>query len=204
VIVVLIPCCAAVWLAKRGHLLNELRLDLAQMRSDRAAAEIAVAAALQAAAAGSRTGSLHITSCNLFEAGPSSTAILQALPASKLTSVAFNFSVPYDASAEDTIVSMVVLGHALSSLQQLRQLKLSDNNCMDGIGMGLALQSMSGLTNLTSLTLQEVRYDACMQINVHCTVALGCEKRECCSLLLRAALACMSTCPPCQPQHVLS
>jgi hypothetical protein len=167
VFVVSISCCAAAWLVKRGHLLNELQLDVAQMRSDRAAAEIAVAAALQAAAAGSRTGSLHITSCSLFEAGPDSTAILQALPASKLTSLAFNFSVPYDNPAENTFVSMVVLGHALSSMQQLRQLKLSDNNCMDGIDMGLALQSMSALTNLTSLTLQEVGYDACMQTDVH-------------------------------------
>jgi hypothetical protein len=75
---------------------------------------------------------------------------------------------------------MPVLGQAFSLLQYLRQLKLSKGNCLNDIGIGLALQGISALTNLTSLTLPEVRYAACMQSDVH----LCCKKGACCSLLL--------------------
>jgi hypothetical protein len=68
-------------------MLYELQLDMREdiegnFLEDRSAAAT-VAAALQEAAAGSRSGSLHITSCKLTAAGFDSTAILRALPASR-------------------------------------------------------------------------------------------------------------------------
>jgi hypothetical protein len=148
--------CAAAWLAKRGHLLKELQLDFGRHPSDRAAAEAAVAAALQAAAAGSRTGSLHITSCKLKAAGPGSAAILQALPAGKLTSLEVIISMPGKTPADILFSNMLSLGQAFMPLQQLRQVKLSEDYRGADIRVGPALRHMSALTNLTSLTMPEV------------------------------------------------
>jgi hypothetical protein len=81
----------------------------------------------------------------------------------------FHISVP-DNTSEELIylVNMLVLGHAFTSLQQLRQLKLSDHHSPeDDIGVGHALRHMSALTNLTSLSVPQVRYDACLQFDVH-------------------------------------
>jgi hypothetical protein len=134
---------------------------------ERAAAETAVAAALHEVAASSRSGSLHITSCKLTAAGPDSADILQALPASKLTSLEFEICIPDDTLIAAKLLDMALLGRAFSSMQQLRQLKLSDDFCMGDVGVALALRRMSALTNLTSLTVPEVTYDACMHFGVH-------------------------------------
>jgi hypothetical protein len=121
-----------------------------------------VAVALQETAAGSRSRSLHITSCKLTAADPYSTAILRALPASKLTSLEFEISVPGDPPAPDVLFkmskhpNMLLLGLAFKKLQQLRQLNLSVDHSLDDIGVGYALRHMSALTNLTSLNLPEV------------------------------------------------
>jgi hypothetical protein len=145
---------AAAWLSKHGHLLSELQLHMGQNPSDRAAAATAVAAALHEAAASSRSGNLHITSCKLRAAGPDSADILQALPASKLTSLEFEISIPDETPTDAMLWDMAMLGRAISSLQQLRQLRLSD--CIGDAGVGLALRRLSNLTNLTSLTMPQV------------------------------------------------
>jgi hypothetical protein len=92
-------------------------------------AEVAVAAALRTAAAGSRSGSLHITSCKMIQAGPDSAAILQAIPASKLTSLEVNYDFwkPRGTPEEMLLSDMLVLGQTIQSLQQLRQLRLSSD-----------------------------------------------------------------------------
>jgi hypothetical protein len=103
----------------------------------REAAETAIAAALQTAAAGSRSGSLHITSCSMEAAGADSAAILRALPASKLTSLQFeyDFFTPYCSQQEEakladetTLAEVWALGQAIKSLQQLRQLQLKEHS----------------------------------------------------------------------------
>jgi hypothetical protein len=153
----LFTICAAAWLAKHGHLLNRLQLNFGDDDTDHAAEETAVAAALQEAAAGSRSGSLHITSCKLEAAWFASTAILQALPASKVTSLEFGIRIPSVTSESTYFRRMRVLGQAFSRLQQLRQLNLSLESSHAEPGVGRVLRHMSALTNLTSLTVPEVR-----------------------------------------------
>jgi hypothetical protein len=166
----------AAWLAKHGHLLNKLQLGLHKgsrfmQLYDRpvnsvafcAAAETAIAGGLQAAAA--VAGGLHISACKLAAAGPDCPAILQALSASKLSSLDLSISLPEKTSPDDKDALLEEIGHAFASLRQLKQLKMSGcGQCLDYIGVGSALQELSALTTLTSLNVPEVRYNVCRAV----------------------------------------
>jgi hypothetical protein len=128
--------------------------------SERSAAELAIAAALEkATAAGSSSGSssLCIRSCKLKGAGLDSTAILQALPGSSLTSLRLDLQMPHKADASDIHALMDRLATVLPSLQQLQQLTVYDIAFWTHeLAYDRMLSGFSALTNLTSLTLPEV------------------------------------------------
>jgi hypothetical protein len=125
--------------------------------SKRSTTELAIAEALQKAAAGSSSsGGLCIRSCRLAGAGLNSAAILQALPGSCLTSLRLDMRTPV-AAASDIHALMGRLAGVLPSLQQLQELHFFDCfYCNHKVAYNAVISGFGALTNLTSLTLPEV------------------------------------------------
>jgi hypothetical protein len=119
--------------------------------------QLAIAAALHAAAAAaaSQPHGLHISSCKLIGAGPDSTAILQALPGSTLTSLDYNTTEPGE--GQGTLALAKKVEEAMAATQQLRQLCISSCGTWVEVVFNAALQHIIGLTNLTSLTMPTLR-----------------------------------------------
>jgi hypothetical protein len=170
------PCPPAGWLAKCGSLAETLELQLLPKGADwkcntlsasqRSATKLAVAAALEkaAAAAGSNSGfgGLRIQSCKLEAAGAECAAILQALPASTLTNLDLDLYFWKGTDAASICATMDRLAAVLPSLQQLQQLKLQYfTHHQHNIYFDRVLSGFGALTNLTQLDLLEVRCRFC-------------------------------------------
>jgi hypothetical protein len=168
-------CYPAGWLAKCGCLAESLELQFivkdagreqaalcASQKEWRSTIELAVAAALEkaaAAAASNSTGGLRIQSCKLLQAGTDCTAILQALPGSTLTSLHMDMGFCCkDVDAEEVEAMMGRLAAVLPSLHQLRQLHLDDMTYFEHeVSYDAVPAGFGALTNLTQLLLPMVR-----------------------------------------------
>jgi hypothetical protein len=127
--------------------------------SHRLSIELAIAAALEKAAA---AGGMCIRSCKLAGASFDSTAVLQALPGSTLTSLDLDLQTPEKATASETQALMGRLSTVLPSLQQLQRLRLHDATFYDhDITWDAVLSGFSALTNLTHVNLPEVGSKQC-------------------------------------------
>jgi hypothetical protein len=126
--------CSAEWLAKYGILAGSLELQLTPTQaqkqllspSQQLSTELAVVAALQkAAAAGSNgQGALCIRACRLAGFNLNTTAVLQALPSSTLSSLDLDLHVHSGAAAADIYALWGRLATVLPLFQQLQQLRL--------------------------------------------------------------------------------
>jgi hypothetical protein len=124
--------------------------------SQRSAIELAIAAALEKAAVAA-AGGLHIRSCKLSGASLDITAVLQALPASSLTSLDLSLHLNQVAADSDIHALMGRLSTALPSLHQLQKLHLLDDSFYDHyIAVGPVLSGFGALTNLECLVLSQV------------------------------------------------
>jgi hypothetical protein len=147
--------------------LGRLTYHISGIRPDhsvekRAAAELATAAALQAAG-GRQAAGLHVVSRELRSMGPGSAGILQALPASMLTKLCLGLALPDATPAAEVMAVIGSVGRQLSALQQLRHLALSaaENSCFDFTEASVRQQyvllpAIRGRTNLTFLELKGV------------------------------------------------
>jgi hypothetical protein len=135
--------------------------------SQQSAAELAIAAAIGEAAvpaegssssssSSSSKGGLCICHCKLAVAGLNSTAILQALPGSCLTSLEMDMNVS-DYTDPEIYATIDRLAVVLPSLQQLRELHLNDNyHFSHMVPYDAVLSGLGALTSLTGLTLPDV------------------------------------------------
>jgi hypothetical protein len=171
------------WLAKNAHLASALELHLlpepesSQCRLEaelhntlRESAEQAIAAALEAAAAAvasgnaaagtaassSSAGGWSISSCKLATGSFGCMGILQAFPASSLTSLDVDLCVD-DAAAQETLLWLDRLAVVLTSQKRLQELYLRDSRfCNYDVGFESALRGAASLTQLTRLQLPQV------------------------------------------------
>jgi hypothetical protein len=166
---------AAGWLAKCGPLVSSLELQLIPkgvcwrdlpIASQRSQAELAIAAALETAAAAA-AGGLRICSCKLAHAGLDIGAVLQALPASSLTSLDVELDlvpcIHENGAAAEIQALMTELSTVLPSLQQLLQLRLQYFDFDDrGAAFAPVVSGFGALTNLTHLELSMVSDMQCL------------------------------------------
>jgi hypothetical protein len=167
------PLVPSAWLSKHARLLNQSELtirdpedydpdddDSTLSRGQLAAAEQAIAAALQQAAENAAPGQSHglyITSCEIASGGVDSAAILQALPGNTLTSLVYRAALPMMQQAEVT-AALSRIGQALEGLQQLQILELHSRfDCYEeDVCCGPALFGSSAMSQLTRVELGQV------------------------------------------------
>jgi hypothetical protein len=164
-----------------------------------------MAAALEKAATAA-AGGLHIRSCKLAGASLDIPAVLQALPASSLTSLVLEMRIPEAAAASDIHALINRLSTVLPSLQQLQQLYLHDPGFFDrSINYSPVLSGFGALTNLQHLVLPQVtKCLGCSRVvEVTCSLGIACSTRLQLVALLSILLFLMSITPcRCVPETV--
>jgi hypothetical protein len=171
------PSGPAAWLSKHARLLNQLDLTITDPEDydpddddstlsyeQLAAAEQAIAAALQQAASNAAPGQsrgVYVASCEIAYGGTDSAAILQALPGNTLTSLVYRVALPMMQQA-DVTAALSRIGEALAGLQQLQKLELHSRfDCnQEDVCCGPALFGCSGMSQLTRVELGQVRKHA--------------------------------------------
>jgi hypothetical protein len=175
------------WLAKNVRLASALELHLlpesSQCMQDpdlyntlRESAEQAIAAALEAAAAAVASGDAaagtaassssaagwSISSCKIAAGSFGCMGILQAIPASSLTSLDVDLCVD-NAAAQQILLWLDRLAAVLTSQQRLQELYLRDSRfCNYDVGFESMLRGTASLTQLTKLQLPQV----CVQTGI--------------------------------------